>query len=323
MSEFIATYRDFLIPLIGGLVLDAALGDPSWLPHPIRFFGKTIAFCDRQFNRGKYRKEKGIFVALMLVFLIWGVLYIIQILLKDFLVAKNIVNTLFFFYAISNRSLITEALKVEREVQKNDLLASRKQLSWIVGRDTSRLTFHQIRTATLETLSENLGDGVIAPMFFYAFGGIPLMMAYKMINTMDSMIGYKNDCYRDFGWFAARILDDAANHFPARITALLMVLLPPSARGFHFIRKYARQHASPNSGYPESALAGIINCRFGGPNVYQEKLVKKPYIGENDRELTHDDIIKSCFINVKTSFLMLLCILIAHYIFHLSIHFIT
>lgn len=323
MLEFINTYQDFLIPLIGGLMLDAALGDPHRLPHPIRFFGNIITFCDRKLNRGKCRREKGVLVALILVFLVWGVLHVTQILLKDFFVAKNIVNTLFFFYAISNRSLITEALKVEREVQKNDLLAARKQLSRIVGRDTSQLSFHQIRTATLETLSENLSDGVIAPLFFYALGGIPLMMMYKMINTMDSMIGYKNDRYKDFGWFAACILDDGANYFPARLTAFLMVLFPPSARGFHFIKKYARQHVSPNSGYPESALAGILNCRFGGPNVYQGKLVKKPYIGENNRELTHADIIKSCFINIKTSFFMLLCILMAHYIFHRSIHFIV
>ncbi|MDO5663816.1 MAG: adenosylcobinamide-phosphate synthase CbiB [Bacteroidia bacterium] len=323
MSEFIITYQDFLIPLIGGLLLDAALGDPRWLPHPIRFFGNTIALCDQKFNRGKHRKEKGVFVALALTILVWSILYITQILLKDFFVVKNIVNTLFFFYAISNRSLITEALKVEREVQKNDLLAARKQLGWIVGRDTSQLSFHQIRTATLETLAENLSDGIIAPMFFYALGGVPLMMAYKMVNTMDSMIGYKNDRYKDFGWFAARILDDGANYLPARLTAFLMVLFPPSARGFRFIRKYARQHTSPNSGYPESALAGVLKCRFGGPNVYNGKLVEKPYIGENNRELTHDDIIKSCFINIKTSFFMMLCVLAVYCVFYLLIPFIA
>ena len=299
--HLLSTPQDFLIPLIVGLLLDALLGDPRWLPHPIRFFGNMIAFFELEFNRGQNRKTKGIFVALGLVLLVFGVLYGVQLLLKDIPVAKLIINTILFFYAISNRSLIAEAMKVERKVQKGDLPAARTQLSWIVGRDTTRLSFHQIRTATLETLSENLSDGVIAPLFFYAIGGIPLMMAYKMINTLDSMIGYKNERYKDFGWFSARVLDDAANYLPARLTAFFMVLLPPSIRGFRFIRQYARNHASPNSGYPESALAGILDCRFGGPNVYHGKLVEKPYIGENNRELTHRDVITAVWVNLRVT----------------------
>lgn len=319
MSDFFITYSNFLIPLIGGFLLDSLLGDPSWLPHPIRLFGNMITFCERKFNNGKNRKTKGTLVALALVLLVFGVLLILQIGLTDFPTIRHIINTLLFFFALSNRSLITEALKVEKEVQKADLPMARKQLSRIVGRDTSQLSLHQIRTATLETLSENLSDGVIAPLFFYLIGGIPLMMAYKMINTLDSMIGYKNERYKDFGWFSARILDDGANYIPARLTAFLMVVLPPSARGFRFVRKYARKHASPNSGYPESALAGILNCRFGGPNMYHGKMVDKPYIGENPRELSHEDIVKSCLINIKTSVFMLFIIFAAHYVFHFLI----
>ncbi len=292
---------DFLIPLLGGLLLDALLGDPHRLPHPIRLFGSMIVFCDRKFNRGRNRRIKGICTAAGLVSVVFGLLYVVQLLLDDFSIVGTSVNTLLFFYAIGNRSLITEALKVEREVQKNDLPAARRRLSRIVGRDTSGLSFRQIRTATLETLSENLSDGVVAPLFFYALGGIPLMMAYKMINTLDSMIGYKNERYKDFGWFAAHILDDSANFIPARLTALLMVLLPPSARGFRFVRKYAHNHASPNSGYPESALAGILDCRFGGPNFYGGRLVEKPYIGENKRPLTHADVLRACFINIRVA----------------------
>ena len=299
--HLLSTPQDFLIPLIAGLLLDALLGDPRWLPHPIRLFGNMIALFELEFNRGKHRKTKGVFVGLGLVLLVFSVLYGVQLLLKDIPVAKHIVNTILFFYAISNRSLIAEAMKVERKVQKGDLPAAREQLSWIVGRDTTRLSFHQIRAATLETLAENLSDGGIAPLFFYAIGGIPLMMAYKMINTLDSMIGYKNDRYKDFGWFSARVLDDAANYVPARLTAFFMVMLPPSARGIRFIRQYARNHASPNSGYPESALAGILDCRFGGPNVYHEKLVEKPYIGENNRELTHRDVIKAVWVNLRVT----------------------
>lgn len=314
MFIFAHTPLDFFIPLIGGLLLDALLGDPRWLPHPIRLFGTMIAFCDRTFNRGANRKAKGVWVALALSAIVFGALWLLQIGLKDFPIVRYAANTVLFFFAIGNRSLITEALKVERQVQKGDLAAARTQLSWIVGRDTSQLSFHQIRTATLETLAENLSDGVIAPLFFFAIGGVPLMMAYKMINTLDSMIGYKNDRYKDFGWFAARILDDGANYLPARITAFLMVAFPPSARGFRFIRKYARQHASPNSGYPEAALAGILDCRFGGPNVYHGKWVEKPYIGERERELGHRDIIRAGKINIRVTIGMTLIIISLYFL---------
>lgn len=312
MPSFFAVYSDFLIPLIGGIILDALLGDPRWLPHPIRLFGKMIAFCEQRFNKGNRRKRNGVFVASGLVLMVFFLLFAIEWLLADFPIMKNSINTILVFFAIANRSLISEAMKVEKQIVKEDLVAARKQLSRIVGRDTSRLSFQQIRTATLETLAENLSDGVIAPLFFYAIGGVPLMFAYKMINTLDSMIGYKNEKYRDFGWFAARILDDAANFIPARLTAFFMVLIPPSVRGFRFIRSYARCHASPNSGYPESALAGILNCRFGGPNIYHGKLVEKPYIGEHERELSHADVLRACIINVRVMVMMLLAIIGAY-----------
>lgn len=314
MSHFFITYQNFLIPLLGGLLLDALIGDPHRLPHPIRLFGNMIAWCDRRFNRGNHRKRKGVLVASGMVLLVFLFLFGLERILTPYPVVLLIINTILFFYAISNRSLISEAMKVERLVVKGDIEAARKQLSWIVGRDTSQLTAKQIRTATLETLAENLSDGVIAPLFFYALGGIPLMMAYKMVNTMDSMIGYKNEKYRDFGWFAARILDDVANFIPSRITALLMVLLPPSRRGFLFIRQYAGNHSSPNSGYPESALAGILNCRFGGPNVYHGKLVEKPYIGKNDRDLTHADVQRAALINIRVTLTMTLIIILLFYI---------
>lgn len=301
---------DFLIPLLGGMILDSLLGDPRCLPHPIRWFGSWIAFFDRKLNRGNHKKAKGIFTALFLVFFVIGIWCGADYLLNPYPIFSILFNTLFFFYAIGNRSLISEAWKVEKEVQKGDLSASRKQLSWIVGRDTSQLSFHQIRTAVLETLAENLSDGVIAPLLFYALGDVPLMMGYKMINTLDSMIGYKNEKYKEFGWFAARILDDAANYIPARFTALLIALLPPSKRTFRFIRTYARQHASPNSGFPESAMAGVLDCRFGGPNIYHGKVVEKPYIGENDRELTHSDFRKAVSVNIRVAFFTVLLIVV-------------
>ncbi len=306
----------FIIPLVGGMLLDTLLGDPRWLPHPIRGFGYLIMWFDKTLNKGENRKLKGVLSALLLVVLVWAFFFGVQKLLTPYPIILIIFNTLFFFYAIGSRSLIIESLKVEEEVKKEDLPAARKQLSWIVGRDTSQLSFHKIRTAVLETLSENLSDGVIAPLFYYAIGGVPLMMTYKMINTLDSMIGYKNDKYIDFGWFSAYILDDAANYIPARITALLMSLVSAyPKRTLQFVKKYAHRHASPNSGYPESALAGILDCQFGGPNVYHGKLVQKPFIGDNMRELSHSDMLTAVWINIKVAFTATFMIGFLYYIF--------
>jgi adenosylcobinamide-phosphate synthase len=145
-------------------------------------------------------------------------------------------------------------------------------------------------------MSENLSDGVVAPLLFYCVGGVPAMLLYKMINTLDSMIGYKREPYRLFGRAAAR-LDDVANFIPARVTALLMAMVTGSRRGLRFAYHYGRAHASPNSGYPEAALAGILNCRFGGPNRYKSVLVEKPYIGETERPLTDSDFAYVKYIN--------------------------
>jgi len=214
------------------------------------------------------------------------------------------------FYGLANRSLIQESYKVMKALQGEGLEAGRKQLSYIVGRETSNLNEQQIRTAVLETLAENLSDGVIAPLFFYALGGVPAMLAYKMANTLDSMIGYKNDRFRQFGWFAARF-DDVINFIPARITALLMVVLSFSWRGLAYIFRYGHRHSSPNAGYPEAALAGILNCRFGGPNVYHGILVEKPYIGKNVREITNRDFYRTCVLNFFTCLVMigLICLI--------------
>ncbi|MBR5929126.1 MAG: cobalamin biosynthesis protein, partial [Prevotella sp.] len=175
----------------------------------------------------------------------------------------------------------------------------------------------EVRTAALETLAENLSDGVIAPLFWLALLGTPGMLTYKMVNTLDSMIGYRTERYRTFGCWAARI-DDVTNYIPARLTALLMIISEKvivnseqfaTARSdslFRFVRRYGKNHASPNSGYPEAALAGILNCRFGGPHYYFGELFDKPYIGENDRELTTDDMKTAIRVNRTVEVLMVI-----------------
>ena len=298
----------FKNPLLIGFLLDALIGDPYKLPHPIRLFGNFIAFGERRFNNGSNRKLKGALMAVVLIFSVWATLFFGLKLIEPFETATLIVSSILVFYGLANHTLIAEALKVERKLSVEGLEAGRKQLSFIVGRDTSNLNENQIRTAVLETLAENLSDGVVAPLFFYALGGIPLMFAYKMVNTLDSMIGYKSDRYKDFGWFAART-DDLANLIPARLTALLMVLVTFSFRGAKFVFKYGRKHASPNSGYPESAMAGILNVRFGGPNVYHGQLIEKPYIGTNTRNILRQDLYKACIINSLVAIVAVVAIL--------------
>ncbi len=299
----------FLIPLIAGFLLDSLLGDPLWLPHPVRWFGNAISFMEKRFNQGRSRRLKGMLVALFLIPATFFLLFFLFRIIERWPIAFCILTSVGVFYGLANRSLITEALKVIRALNRQGPAAGRRQLSFIVGRDTSRLDDQQIRTAVLETLAENLSDGVIAPLFFYALGGVPLMLSYKMVNTLDSMVGYKNERFRAFGWFAAR-MDDIANFIPARITALLMVIVSFSPRGFLYIFRYGRKHSSPNAGYPEAVLAGILNCRLGGPNVYHGILVEKPYIGKNVRPLSNRDVYKTAILNfcVCLSFILIICL---------------
>ena len=187
---------------------------------------------------------------------------------------------------------------VDRSVEEG-----RTQVGRIVGRDTAHLSPQEIRAAALETLAENLSDGVIAPMFWFLLLGLPGMMAYKMINTLDSMIGYKNDRYFEFGRIAARI-DDLANYLPARLTAFLMLLVSGQLDKRDFVFKYGRAHASPNSGYPEAALAAILDCQFGGTHDYFGQPVEKPYIGTNARNFTTEDMWLAVRINSQAELVM-------------------
>ena len=300
-----------IVSLLVGWLLDLLFGDPARLPHPVVWFGKAIAFFEHRLNKGSHRKLKG---ALTAVFLIAATYAVGLILNSQF----PILIFLVVFYCLAGTTLIREVREVFRAVDRS-LEEGRKQVARIVGRDTSELSAQEVRTAALETLAENLSDGVIAPLFWFAILGVPGMLAYKMVNTLDSMIGYKTERYRDFGCWAAHI-DDIANYIPARLTALLMVL--PHAilifkfSIFNFVRKNGRHHASPNSGYPEAALAGILNCRFGGPHYYFGQLFPKPYIGENERPLTTEDMKKAVRINRTAEVLMVVLTALSLWLCH-------
>ena len=284
------------LSLLVGWVLDRLLGDPPRLPHPIVWFGRLISFGEHRLNKGRHRMLKGALMAIILIAATYAATYLLRRPLSmTHDVCSVVFDAIIVFYCLAGTTLIREVREVFRAVDRS-VEEGRAQVARIVGRDTSQLTAQEVRTAALETLAENLSDGVIAPLFWLALLGTPGMLAYKMVNTLDSMIGYRTARYKDFGCWAARF-DDVANYVPARLTAVLMVVASGRLGLLRFVWKNGRNHASPNSGYPEAALAGILDCRFGGPHYYFGQLFDKPYIGENDRRLSTADVQKAVRVN--------------------------
>ena len=303
------------VTLLIGWVLDLIFGDPPKLPHPVVWFGRLIAAGEHRLNHNSNRHLKGALLAIGLILLVFGLAWLIRTLLGIFALifydGTNIhqipllmylFDILAIFFCLAGTTLIREVRQVFFALDRS-LEEGRQQVARIVGRDTSQLSAQEVRTAAIETLAENLSDGVIAPLFWLLLLGTPGMLAYKMVNTLDSMIGYHTERYLEFGCVAARI-DDVANYIPARLTALLMVLSSGRLKHLGFVRKYGRNHASPNSGYPESALAAILDCRFGGPHYYFGELFDKPYIGSNPRELSTTDMKKAVRINRTAEIIM-------------------
>ncbi|MBQ3827398.1 MAG: cobalamin biosynthesis protein CobD, partial [Prevotella sp.] len=240
-----------VISLLIGWLLDLLLGDPAWFPHPVVGFGKMIAFGEKRLNKGSYRMLKGAIMAVFLialvftaVWLICRILYLLPSPFGEGFGVSLLFDAIIIFCCLAGTTLIREVREVFHAVDRS-LDEGRKQVARIVGRDTSELSAQEVRTAALETLAENLSDGVIAPLFWLAIGGVPAMMAYKMVNTLDSMIGYRTERYKDFGCWAAHI-DDVANYIPARITALLMIIAVGKPQLISFVWRNGRNHASPN-----------------------------------------------------------------------------
>ena len=308
-----------ILSLLFGWLADLLWGDPARLPHPIVGFGRLIAAGEKRWNQGANRRRKGFWLAIVLVLGTFGVTLGLLLGLRELGQAlhlgvwlQRLFEAVLIFYCLAGTTLIREVREVFRAVDRS-VEEGRTQVARIVGRDTSALSAQEIRTAALETLAENLNDGVIAPLFWLLLLGVPGMMAYKMINTLDSMVGYRNERYREFGRFAAR-LDDVAGWIPARLTAFLMLLAAGNLRLLPFVRKYGPQHLSPNSGWPEAALAGILNCRFGGPHNYFGEEVWKPYIGENDRPLTTADMERATLVNRLAEILMVLLLCLVYFV---------
>lgn len=296
-----------LLSFIIGWLLDLTLGDPARLPHPVVWFGKAISACEHRLNKGSHRKLKGALTAIILITIVFVATWLLRHLLLPLPpYGLILLDAVIIFYCLAGTTLIREVREVFLALDRS-LDEGRRQVARIVGRDTSELSAQEVRTAALETLAENLSDGVIAPLFWLALLGTPGMLAYKMVNTLDSMIGYKTERYRAFGCWAAHI-DDMANWIPARLTAFLMVVASGRLALLRFVAQNGRNHASPNSGYPEAALAGILDCRFGGPHYYFGQLFEKPYIGDNPRELNTSDMKKAVRINRTAEVLMVILV---------------
>lgn len=278
-----------LIPVLAAYVTDLLVGDPRWMPHPVMFIGKAIDAVEKLLRRLAVKPQvlrmAGVVLALVVVggsyLLTWALLWLLGLIQPWCALAAEVwlIST-----TIAGRSLAAAAYDVLRPLMRGDLTEARTKVGWIVGRDTSRMDSADVTRATVETVAENIVDGIVSPLFYALIGGAPLAMAYRAVNTLDSMVGYKNERYIDFGWASAR-LDDLANYIPARWAGLALVaaawLSGRCARGaWNSLRRDAAKHPSPNSGITEAAMAGALRIRLGGLNYYDGQASFRSYMGD-------------------------------------------
>jgi len=285
--------------VITAYFLDLILGDPYWFFHPVKGMGKAITYFEPRLRKIlRTQRFAGFLLVLIIVgssyFITWGIIQVagrinfwLQFALSSFLI----------FTALSTKSLGIEAKKVYQALLKKNLSLARGRVGAIVGRDTENLNEEEIIRATVESVAESSVDGIISPLFYAFLGGAPLALAYKAVNTLDSMIGYKNKKYIHFGWFAAK-LDDLANWIPARISGLLIPFASfLSGRGFRrtfqTVFQNGNKSPSPNAGIPEAAFAGSLGIQLGGINFYQGERVNKPLIGRNLKKKEPEDILQA------------------------------
>lgn len=307
-----------LVALVMGYILDLIFGDPYWMPHPVRFIGNLISILEKVIRRFMPKTKRGEYIGgIILTVMVVSISMVIPLVI--ILMAKSIntylaltVETFMCYQILATKSLKVESMKVYDELAKNDLPSARKAVSMIVGRDTKDLTFSGVAKAAVETVAENTSDGIIAPMIFIAIGGAPMGFFYKAINTLDSMVGYKNERYINFGRFAAK-LDDVVNYLPARISAYEMILSSFFLRydyknAFKIYKRDRYNHASPNSAQTESVCAGALDVQLAGNAYYFGKLYEKPTIGDDIREINYDDIKKANRLLYCTSFISIVII---------------
>ncbi|VEN73775.1 Cobalamin biosynthesis protein CobD [Candidatus Desulfarcum epimagneticum] len=307
MADFF--WASCVIPM--AFLMDICLGDPRGLPHPIRWMGRAIVFFEPVFRRAPFGLvfSGGLFAAFLTAsawLVAWGFLAMAGAVHPG---VKTALEIVLIYYCLSAASLANAALEIKDALNAGDTGLARKRLALVVGRDVTHYQAGDISRAAVETVSENLVDGVVAPLFFAALGGAPLAAAYKMANTLDSMVGYRNDRYMEFGRISAR-LDDLLNFLPARlslpfIAASVQTLMGRNgARSFKTAVLEARRHSSPNAGYPEAAFAGGLGIRLGGADRYGGRLLKKPHFGEKFPGPSPAHIPMACDIMLLSSFFL-------------------
>jgi adenosylcobinamide-phosphate synthase len=306
-----------LMDIILGYAIDLIIGDPSWLYHPVRLIGKFIDFLETILRKiaktATAQKIAGIILAAVTV---GGTYFLLYFLLKyihqENIYIFHLINIFLVYTVLATKSLSEEALKIYSLLNQGEIEKARQSLSFIVGRDTAHLNEEKITKAVVETVAENASDGIVAPLFYLFLGGAPLAMAYKAVNTLDSMVGYKNERYLYLGWASAR-LDDIANFIPARLTALLLAVsallsgsYAAADRALSTMLKEGSHHESLNSGYPEAAMAGALGISLGGVNTYGGLEVAKPVLGTELNPAAPSHILKAVRLMRITSFLALL-----------------
>lgn len=301
--------------LAAACMIDAAVGDPRWFPHPVRWMGIIVNWCDRFVHRLLLSPFKQRMAGVLLAAALPTGSYAAAALLIwlggsiDSLLG-SVVTVLLAWTTLAARDLMDHVLSVQRALRSHLLPEARSAVAQIVGRDTEEMAEPDIVRATVETIAESTADGIVAPLFYLVIGGAPLALAYKAINTLDSMIGHLDDRYRWFGWASAR-LDDLANFLPARITALLLVLsagiLSRSwlvmQRAWQILLRDGGQHPSPNSGRPEAAMAGALGVQLGGVNRYDGLSLERPCLGDPVQSLTEAHIGRALTLMLWTSLL--------------------
>ncbi|MCT4633217.1 MAG: adenosylcobinamide-phosphate synthase CbiB [Firmicutes bacterium] len=289
-----------MLALTLGYLLDLLIADPRWLYHPVRFIGLLINFIEKSIRNAenkKYDKLKGFILLGIVMVLSYSIPYAFLRLCSIISPLLGIVvETIMVFQIMATKSLKTEVMKVYRKIKANDIDGARKFISYLVSRDTESLSFSDISKAAVETVSENIVDGVISPLFFLIIGGAPLGFLFKGVSTLDSMVGYKNDKYYDFGYASAK-MDDLLNYIPARITGFLIVAVAfilgyDYKSSYRILLRDKSNHSSPNSAWSEAAVAGALGIQFGGRVPYFGKIFEKPTIGDNKKEVDAEDIIK-------------------------------
>lgn len=292
--------------------LDLILGDPQWFPHPVRIIGWLIKKIEPLLRRLiKYERLSGIIFAFLIVGSTWFVTFkAVQWVTSFNQILGFFVSSFLLYTAFAAKDLKVESIEVFRALKDRDLNRARKKLSMIVGRDTNNLSEQEIIRAAVETVAENTVDGIISPLFYAFLGGAPLALAYKAVSTLDSMVGYKNEKYMNFGWASAR-LDDLANFIPARISALLLPVASfltgkDGLNSWRIIWRDGRKNPSPNSGIPEAAIAGALRVQLGGVNFYNSVASSEPVIGDSLNTLEAGHIKESIRISHISSALLLL-----------------